>query len=141
MRRRNEVAPQETKPAETRAAEPAAPAGAYDWTTQDSPPKKAAVELSKTAAAVELGGPAAQPVASGMLFTLTMGKTTLFPVKFEGFEVGPISATVTVKEGETYGDVWQRARAALEQLYEAEFDLRLREFQEHAVKARSAVAK
>lgn len=58
----------------------------------------------------------------------TIGKETFYPIKFNGFDVGPIRVTTTVREGETGDDAFLRARGSAEAMFLAEFDLKLRDY-------------
>lgn len=74
----------------------------------------------------------------GASVTVTIGKTNLCPVKYNGFDVGPLSMTVKVGRTETPVEAYQRARLVLTELYEAEFSLRLQDFKRHLEAARVA---
>lgn len=74
----------------------------------------------------------------GAAVTVTIGKTNLCPVKYNGFDVGPLSMTVKVGRTETPVEAYQRARLVLTELYEAEFSLRLQDFKRHLEAARVA---
>ena len=74
----------------------------------------------------------------GASITVTIGKTNLCPVKYNGFDVGPLSMTVKVGRMETPVQAYQRARLLLTELYEAEFSLRLQDFKRHLEAARVA---
>lgn len=113
------------------------------------------VELKKEFApelASALAGAARQPVNprvsdgavgplvdEGDLLTVTFGKETINPIKFNTFEVGPFSLSVCVRKGESSADAHSRARLALAQIFEAELTLKLQEFAEHVMKARDVV--
>lgn len=152
-----------------RPAEAPAPAGSYDWvsppattgepaggTIVERPAPAGATEAEKIAAArvPDLRASAArhsadpnvvplanQPSAldAGDSLTVTMGKEILYPVKFNGVEVGPLSATVRIRPGETAAQAWGRARGVLEQLFEAEFDLQVKQLADHLGRARDRV--
>lgn len=100
------------------------------------------LEGMKCAASLEPNDGAASRadlVDAGDLLTVTMGKETFFPEKFNGFDVGPLTVSVTIRNGESAAKAWVRARSVLEQLYFAEFDLRVQEYMEHIGKARLTV--
>lgn len=58
----------------------------------------------------------------------TVGKETFYPIKFNGFDVGPVRVTTKVREGETGDDAFLRARGSAEAMFLAEFDLKLRDY-------------
>jgi hypothetical protein len=150
MRRRTDPT---ATPATAQPAHPVPPLapGAHDWVSPPASPEAipaarvpdlrrqadaAATRSEKVAGLAP--GPAGDVLrmSAGDTLTVTMGKELIFPVKFNGFEVGPLSTTVTVRDGETPAHAYDRARGVLEQLYAAEFDLQLAQFVEHVDRAR-----
>lgn len=145
-----------TDPTATAPQNPTTPLqpGTHDWVSPP-PAGEAALQAARvpdlrrqaerTAAngekVVPAGGHAGNAAAldEGDVLTVTMGKEVIYPVKYNGFEVGPLSMTVTVRKGETAASAYDRARGVLEQLYETELDLQLKQFVEHLDKARAQV--
>lgn len=64
----------------------------------------------------------------GDVVTVTKGKEVFFPVKFNGFDVGPLSATTVIREGEDSGEAYSRARSSLEVLFRVEYELAAKEY-------------
>lgn len=64
----------------------------------------------------------------GDAVTITLGKETFFPEKYNGFDVGPLSATVRLRAGETLDELWLRAHRVLDVMFEAEFELKNRQW-------------
>lgn len=58
--------------------------------------------------------------------TVTWGKETFTPVRFNSFDVGPFSITVARVPGEGIDELRKRAQAHLERVAEEEFDRKLR---------------
>ena len=56
----------------------------------------------------------------------TAGKETFCPVKFHGFEVGPVTVTTRVRPRETAADAIARAKAVATAAWEAEFEEKLK---------------
>jgi hypothetical protein len=145
MRRREQPASIAASP----RAKAGIPEGAYDWTTTDGPssgahapqaPQSAAIPAA-TVMAMQVRGDAGSATAAsaGDELTVTIGKSSLFPVRYNGLEVGPLSMSVRLRQGETPAEAYGRARAVLEELYQAELDLRLKEFVDHLDEARKRV--
>lgn len=88
------------------------------------------------------GGPRAGTKAliarEGDTITLTKGREVLQPFSYNVFEVGPIALTVHIREGESFADAYVRASVALEELFEAEFEIRLKSFRDHVTQARKS---
>jgi len=59
---------------------------------------------------------------------VTVGKETFFPVKFNGFDVGPVTAKTTVRDRETPEDAYVRAATAAEVMFAAQFDVKMRQY-------------
>jgi hypothetical protein len=59
---------------------------------------------------------------------VTRGKETFFPVKFNGFDVGPISVRVVRREEETGEEAYIRAATSAAVMFQAEFDLKLAQY-------------
>jgi len=126
--------------------DPPAPPGATDWVSDPSVNRKLdqAAAASVTAgreAARGLGGTAVfaddvKNTDAGDSLTVTIGKEIIFPVKFNGVEVGPLSMTVRIRVGETAGQAYTRARIVLEHLFETEFAVRIKDFIAHVDEAR-----
>lgn len=81
----------------------------------------------------------ADELSEGDEIDVTVGKSTFYPVKHNGFDVGPIRVTVRLDRGESTGDAFRRARLVATQLYEAEFQIRLKEFSDMLGEGRQAV--
>lgn len=114
--------------------DPPPPPGAVDWTAPPGLPAQS-VATKPIQSIAELQ----QAVSAGDTMTVTMGRTTLSPEKYNTFDIGPLSMTVSVRQDETAAQAYTRARAALEHLYEAEVELRTAEFKEHLQRVRVAV--
>ncbi len=69
-----------------------------------------------------------QDLDEGDSFTITHGKEVFSPVRFHVYEVGPISVTVTLRNGEGLDEAYARARRFLEIAFIAEFQLKQRDF-------------
>jgi hypothetical protein len=63
---------------------------------------------------------------SAATVTVTWGKETFTPVRFNSFDVGPFSITVARVPGEELDELRKRAQAHLERIAEEEFDRKLR---------------
>lgn len=63
---------------------------------------------------------------AGAEVTVTWGKEYFQLIQFNGFDVGPISLTTRVREGETVGQAVARAAAALETAAQAEYQRKSR---------------
>jgi len=70
-------------------------------------------------------------LGAGATITVTIGKEVFWPVKHNGFEVGPISVAITVGTGESARDAYVRARTVAATMFEAEFELRRVQFFNH----------
>lgn len=82
------------------------------------------VQCDIDVASAEVGRAFAQGLRTGDTFTLTSGAET-YPVGGGGqFTVGPLSATVTLRQGEIPEEVYKRARVMVEVMFEAEFALK-----------------
>lgn len=148
MRRRGEPAPAVTP----RSDPPPRPDG-VDWVSDPGvAPAGLAGDVAlgrmqgeySAAKVVPTDGPAALPelVSAGDQLLVTMGKEVYYPggaQKFQGFEVGPMSITVSIRKGESGAQAWVRGRSVLEHLFEAELKLRIAEFVEHLDVARKTV--
>ncbi len=64
----------------------------------------------------------------GDAYVYTVGKETFFPVKCQGYEVGPIQVTVHLREGEGLEDMVKRAAQFANQVWEAEFSIKKKQF-------------
>jgi hypothetical protein len=80
-----------------------------------------------------------KPSEVGDWVEATAGKELFFPIKFQSFEVGPITVGVHTREGETYATAFMRASLAAEELFEAEFEVKLRGFADRVKRAREVV--
>src|SRR5690349_15140793 len=105
-------------------SDPKPPAGGTDWVSPPAePPANVNRELERAAATHVTEG-RKQPsdgwaddvrnTDAGDSITVTIGKEILYPVKFNGVEVGPLSMTVRIRQGETAGKAYERARVVLE---------------------------
>lgn len=65
---------------------------------------------------------------AGDQFTLTSGRETFAVGERGGFDVGPVTASITVRENEHPSAAYSRARILVEQLYEAEFLLKRKNY-------------
>jgi len=74
----------------------------------------------------------------GDVITVTRGAERYCPVKYNGFDVGPVSVTVTVREGESHAEAYMRATATCDVLMQVEFDIKLKEFRDRLEKGRAA---
>lgn len=159
MRRRSDQVQTPTTPVQptTPAVGAATPAAGtdYNWTTQNNPATAAGVPAGRAKGAAEalmltltsrgMAGPAEEPRNNdeGDEITVTIGKEIYYPggtQKFNGFEVGPLTASVRIRPGESAAQAWVRARSVLEHLYEAEVQVRIEEFTEHLDEARKQAA-
>lgn len=59
---------------------------------------------------------------------MTAGKEHYTPQPGNGFEVGPVSVEVTLRMGEGVDEFFLRAHRTLDIAFEAEFDLKRRQF-------------
>ena len=67
----------------------------------------------------------AHGLRTGDTFTLTSGRE-VYPMGDGGLlEIGPLQATVTVREGESPPAAYERARGLVEVLYQAEFQIKV----------------
>lgn len=62
------------------------------------------------------------------ILTVTWGKEGFSPIQFHTFEVGPYTASTTIRPGETMGQAAERLRRQLAGLVEAEFPRKLEEY-------------
>lgn len=106
MRRRSEATREPTS----------APATA-ETKGETAPPEKQDLDVLLREAATHLD------LRPGEKLLVTLGPQKFFPVKFNGFEVGPFAAELTVREGETGEQTFLRAHSMLSRLDEAEFAL------------------
>lgn len=138
MRKRAEPAATTTgtsgAPAQPAATRPAVDAAERLAIEQVRPARAAMTSAELTSDATP--AKAADP---GDFVTVTIGKESFCPVKYNGFDVGPIAVSVTVREGETHAGAYRRARLAASVLFEAEFDLRVEEFRRHLEESRVRV--
>lgn len=56
--------------------------------------------------------------------SVTAGKEIFFPVKFQGFEVGPISFQTAIGPGESLEQAYGRASSVVAAMFEAEFNMK-----------------
>ncbi len=61
---------------------------------------------------------------SGDVFTVTVGEEKFFPVKFQGFTVGPVAYTTALGPGEDAASAYARASAVAHAMFEAEFQMK-----------------
>ncbi len=59
----------------------------------------------------------------GDTISIALGREMYSPVKYRNFEIGPFSATVVVRPGETGADAAMRVYRVLLELQEAEFQI------------------
>lgn len=70
----------------------------------------------------------------GESVSITIGAEMYSPVKYHNFEIGPFSATVIVRPGETGADAVQRCYRILLELNEAEFQIAWNRHRERCAK-------
>lgn len=75
----------------------------------------------------------------GTEMLVTWGAEIYFPVKFNGFHVGPFSMTVVVQDGERPIDAKRRAMAHLNEIANEEIKERLPKFMEQCRRMKAAV--
>lgn len=66
-------------------------------------------------------------LSPGDELSYTRGKELYTPVKFNAVEIGPFAAKVTVRPGETGSQAGQRAKRAVDALWNAEYEARVPE--------------
>lgn len=150
MRRRTDAATQ--APAQPANPTPPLQPGAHDWVSPPPTPsatpaqQSAAIPAAQVRAQIDAEKQRAKGasdsttiVDAGDSIEVTIGRSIIYPVKFNGLEVGPLTMSVRVRQGETPGQAWSRARSVLEELYQAELDLRLKEFVDNLDEARKRV--
>ncbi len=69
-------------------------------------------------------------IDEGDAVTFTLGKEVYWPHRSAGYEVGPFSVTVRLRKGESPEDLAKRAHHFLDVLFEAEFELKRKQFRE-----------
>ena len=69
-----------------------------------------------------------QDLDEGDKITVTAGAERYTPVLNNGFDVGPVSVTVTLRQGEGIDEFFLRAHRFLDVAFEAEFALKRRQF-------------
>lgn len=80
------------------------------------------------------------PHPAGTVVTFTLGAEKFSPVQYQTFDVGPFSASTTLRSGETIKGAYERVMGELRAVFKAEFEVRLREHLER-VKAAGASAR
>jgi hypothetical protein len=70
---------------------------------------------------------------------VTIGKETFFPIKFNGFDVGPVEASTTVRGDETPEDAYVRAATAAEVMFAAQFEVKMRQYFERLARVDEGV--
>jgi len=64
----------------------------------------------------------------GDTLTVVIGAETYYPVKFNGFTVGPLSATTVIRPDEKAGDAYSRVHRYLSVLFETELQIKRQQF-------------
>lgn len=85
--------------------------------------------------------PASLPTSQARTITVTLGRECFQPLQFNTVEVGPISVTAAMVEGETIAAAYMRLRAALTPLFQTEYELKLQDFLERRRQMRTTVEK
>jgi hypothetical protein len=70
--------------------------------------------------------------------TVTWGREHVQAVQFCGFDVGPFSLTVRLRDGESVESAYERAQARLSKVAEVEFSRKLREHLDRVRRAAQA---
>lgn len=71
---------------------------------------------------------AVEGLQAGDRLGVSIGKETYFPIKFNGFDVGPVSIETTVREGESGADAYLRVRGAAEAIFQAEYEVKVKDY-------------
>jgi hypothetical protein len=82
-------------------------------------------------AAMDQGRTTAEPdvtAEDGGSIEVTCGRETFFPIKFNGFDVGPVTVRTQVRAGETAREAYSRAAAAARAMFSAAFDVKLGDY-------------
>jgi len=64
----------------------------------------------------------------GGAIEVACGKETFFPIKYNGFDVGPVTVRTQIRAGETARQACARAAAAARVMFASEFDLKLGDY-------------
>lgn len=64
----------------------------------------------------------------GDTISMSWGKELFCPVKYNNFEIGPFTASTTIRKGETQAVATERVRRYLAVLAKEEFDRKLKGF-------------
>lgn len=75
----------------------------------------------------------------GKSITVTLGREVFTPLAYSSFEVGPISLTADVREGETANQAYIRIRASLSIAFRTEFEVKFQDYLERAKVVRERV--
>jgi hypothetical protein len=127
--------PQGSKASSTSSALPAT-VEALPAQTQTSHPTTRAADQPKPTGQQRGWGPGlGQDLDEGDALTVTLGKELFSPVRYHSFEVGPITVTIKVRSGEASDDAFMRAHRILDVMFEAEFDLKRKQFAERMVES------
>lgn len=127
--------PPSPPPATTSGSEPEP---AIRSTTVPQPSKPAYVAPTTKAPRFEQKGwgpGLGQDLDAGDVLTVTLGEEHYMPIKYHGFKVGPIAVQVRMREGEGIDDLLLRAHRVLDVMFEAEFDLKRKQFWERVAEA------
>lgn len=73
----------------------------------------------------------------GDVITLTIGPETYFPIRFNGFAVGPITMSTRVSIGESGRQAYLRLKRALEALLREEFETAAKRFFARSTEAKA----
>jgi hypothetical protein len=79
------------------------------------------------------------PAPNFETLTISIGRETFSPVKYNTFEVGPFSTSIRLEPGEDIEHAYLRGRARLLALVETEFNLKRQEFDSHLKRLRGVV--
>jgi hypothetical protein len=71
--------------------------------------------------------------------TVTVGRECFQPIQFHSLEIGPISRTTAVREGETVEQAMDRATEDCRRQLSKQFDQKMQDFRERYGKIRSEV--
>ncbi len=74
------------------------------------------------------GAPIPDKLFPGDEVTFTAGRELYAPVKYNNFEVGPVTVKTCVGPGETAAEAYARAAVAAKTMFEAEFHLKRIEY-------------
>lgn len=87
---------------------------------------------------MELNLPDAWSIAHSMMdhVTVTIGREVYQPIQFHTLEVGPVSMTTTIRQGETVQDAMDRATKHCEERMSKLFEAKLEDFRRRRERVR-----